>query len=957
MKLNLAVIVKDQVFEVEKIIWYYSKYFDELHFAVDLDLEKFQKIKDWGPNVFFHKYEWINDFADKRNFLASKMECDYYFTIDTDDVIKNPERIREVAERAASDGVDVLYCYYHYSVDQDGNTNAAHYKERLVRNNKGLLKWNKPVHETIPANGLNVAIDDTILVVHNNNPEHAEASMKRNLEMLLKEYARDKENTDPRTISYLAKSLYNLGLLDRAIPFFELHIQKSGWDEDRCKSWCDLADIYRQKQDYNKSVSCGIEAIMERHDYPDGYLRLHDAYTEMQQWDKAIHWGEIALKINIPKDTMMLIDPSMYTWRPALSLSFCYFQIGDFEKAKKLFDYAEKLAPTIGFIKENKKLYEQGLLRKRYVEKLLFLYQAVKDDPKRVCSLLDSVPADLQEHELVIKLRNMYFPPKNWSEKSVEIFCGEAWEDWSPESVQKGIGGSEEAVIYLSKELVKLGYEVTVYGSPGEKEGVYEGVNYLNYYKFNKNDKHNIVISWRNNIFKYGIQAKKKIVWLHDVPNFMAENNEDGKSFDKVVVLSEYHKSLLPKTIPQEKIFVSANGINLPDFDIEEERNPKRIIYTSSYERGIEHLLDMWPEIKKEVPDAELHVFYGWNTYDRMFQRGSVDGKFKQKMLPKFQQEGVFEHGRVGHAQLVKEFKKSGVWAYPCQFPEISCISAMKAQAAGCVPVCTDFAALKETVKSGIVVPGTSASAGVRENFKEMLIEVLKNPESQEHIRSLVLKHKEEFGWDKVAEQWSSKLFPVITDRTFIKDRFGWIKSLCSTTEKIVDIGGNDGHTFDGWGNRENITTVDIDLYDIPNFVRSNAETLPFEDKRFDTAILAEILEHVEDPIKALKEAKRVAKRVIVTVPEEHEWEEHLDPMMSIEDKEKKEGRSREVLAREGNPKCKEFYMEDNLAHLWHNRHYTKETLEADLIKAGFENPKVEKLVMGEWVFYGAVCE
>jgi len=41
-------------------------------------------------------------------------------------------------------------------------------------------------------------------------------------------------------------------------------------------------------------------------------------------------------------------------------------------------------------------------------------------------------------------------------------------------------------------------------------------------------------------------------------------------------------------------------------------RHKHWVIYTSSYDRGLEHLLKMWPDVKKAVPDAELHIFYGW---------------------------------------------------------------------------------------------------------------------------------------------------------------------------------------------------------------------------------------------------------------------------------------------------------------------------------------------------------
>lgn len=52
-------------------------------------------------------------------------------------------------------------------------------------------------------------------------------------------------------------------------------------------------------------------------------------------------------------------------------------------------------------------------------------------------------------------------------------------------------------------------------------------------------------------------------------------------------------------------------------------------------------------------------------------------------------------------------------------------------------------------------------------------------------------------------------------------------------------------------------------------------DRLPFEDKSFDTVIMLELLEHVEDPDKLLSEAVRVARRnVLITVPNSTEFQE-----------------------------------------------------------------------------------
>lgn len=122
--------------------------------------------------------------------------------------------------------------------------------------------------------------------------------------------------------------------------------------------------------------------------------------------------------------------------------------------------------------------------------------------------------------------------------------------------------------------------------------------------------------------------------------------------------------------------------------------------YFSAYYRGLECLLDMWPRIRQAVPDATLDVYYGWESWV------AVEGEddFYVRMVGKFDKlkdAGLVVHGRVSHEELAKAMKEIQVWAYPTEFPEIHCITALKAQEAGCWPVVTNVAALEETVQCG----------------------------------------------------------------------------------------------------------------------------------------------------------------------------------------------------------------------------------------------------------------
>lgn len=188
-------------------------------------------------------------------------------------------------------------------------------------------------------------------------------------------------------------------------------------------------------------------------------------------------------------------------------------------------------------------------------------------------------------------------------------------------------------------------------------------------------------------------------------------------------------------------------------------RDPHRIIYTSSYDRGLINLLLMWDKIREEVPDATLHVFYGWNTYDSMVLKGVRTPEFKNMMVQAMNKPGITDHGRIGQKQLAKEVAKSGIYAYPSFFQEISCISAMRAQIAGAIPVTTDYAALAETVKFGIKVHG-QAGDGVNELYCKELIALLKDEKRQEEIRKeMVSKARGIFSWERVARQWQKELF------------------------------------------------------------------------------------------------------------------------------------------------------------------------------------------------------
>src|SRR5579871_1479511 len=207
---------------------------------------------------------------------------------------------------------------------------------------------------------------------------------------------------------------------------------------------------------------------------------------------------------------------------------------------------------------------------------------------------------------------------------------------WDPDSVKDGIMGSEEAVIYAGEELVKLGYNVTVFMKPPKDSkwlSCDSNPQYLNINELNNDDYgFDIAIYWRRTDFTTYKVAKHNFFWPHDcwTPQDFKVDGLDGVFFLSKYYRNEYHREAPElKKIPY---VISGNGILTKHFEAKNvKRVPYRCIYTSNYTRGLEILLDNWNVIKEKVPEATLDVYYGrevWLDNKEQFL-DTIDKKFK----------------------------------------------------------------------------------------------------------------------------------------------------------------------------------------------------------------------------------------------------------------------------------------------------------------------------------------
>jgi len=357
----------------------------------------------------------------------------------------------------------------------------------------------------------------------------------------------------------------------------------------------------------------------------------------------------------------------------------------------------------------------------------------------------------------------------------IRIYCGEKVESFSPTSlVTGGIGGSETAVVHMAQSWAALGCQVVVYRGPVDEPdtvGVFDGVFYRLADEFDTKFESDIFVSWRlPHVFSLGRpNAKTTVLWNHDLYYPIVVKPEWYEHIDVFAVLSQFHKQSLIHyhKFPEDKVWVTRNGIDPLRFKQVVEKKKHHYFFTSSHERGLKELLAIWPEIKKEIPDAVLHVGYGTYTVAMIMKdRGDLDAMDEIRSIEQqmYEMDGIEYHQRLNQWELAKVQMECEAWLYPYQptygtqggFLETYCITALEAMAAKAVPITRMNGAIPETVPNAI--------EWKKETTVKELIATLQAISREKTKYAVILSKNYHWAmsqtWSSLAKDWLDKLLP-----------------------------------------------------------------------------------------------------------------------------------------------------------------------------------------------------
>jgi len=469
------------------------------------------------------------------------------------------------------------------------------------------------------------------------------------------------------------------------------------------------------------------------------------------------------------------------------------------------------------------------------------------------------------------KKRFIFYSPRNF-------------EQWDWRNLETGIGGSETCHIEMSWRLAQRGHEVISYTNiPGDCPREWKNTKWFHLDECDFQDEGIWILFRCPDIVDKFAHLDNKELWLmmqdEDYPG--SWNDERIAKLTRIMPLCKEHaRNVLRNnpSIPKEKIWITTNGVRVDLIrEIEKgsipERNPKRLIYASSPDRGLKALLKIFKRAREFVNDLELHIYYGFNNIDKLvilYPHLSHFKDTKTEILKAAEQDGVYFHGRVSQRELYQAHLQSGLWVYPSLFTETSCVTCMESQALGPIPITNPLWALGENVHHGVFIQGDCYNDFLTQaRYVGAIVRLANDVNLQENIRKeMMADSRFRFNWERIVDDWEASIWGYGNQVHVAQYNFQ-IKHAEGT---ILNVGSDvDLPNLQQFQNAINVDIRQTSNVDIVCDARQLSEM--FNGQKFDTIILGDIVEHLtdDDILKVLTEAKMVSKgKIIITCPEDN---------------------------------------------------------------------------------------
>jgi FkbM family methyltransferase len=730
-------------------------FFDSKGIKGEIINHEFRTCKCHGSE--YKKYNWFH-FGWNRTYALQKCKgkSEYIFFMDADDCI---EGILKFPPKLTAD-------QYYLTIRTDQNT---YYKPLLIKNDPTLKwKWLSGIHEYLDGKS-NVTmrlIGDYSVISRRLGARNLDP-MKYYKDLECLEELLEEKPDDVRYRYYYAQTWFDAKEYQESIDEYQKVIDQSD-DPDRifsCQYMIGRSHILKGSSP--DEIEKVFKECAEQHKHrAEPLFQLCSYFSDKGEFQKAYDYGIQAMDLPMSFHTVFYIDKTVYDYRLLDEMVLCASSIGKYRQA----------------LKWSQKLLEE----KKYPKEC---HQA----------LIENIVAIQQE--IAKANRNKIDKPIYCLDKSKPCIC--FYVGPSP-IFSKEKFGSELALMYLTQELLHT-YNVFVAGDKCDTDQVIDSVNYIHSDSLHNSKFDTMIISRYINYFvEFDSKniAKQTFIWIHDVDIHTYWNHTQlpyrsvplVRNIDHLVsgyiTLSIWHKKRIIETykLDEQKIHIIGNGLYMGTHkDIKKVSG--KFIWVSESNRGLVELISQFPKIIKEIPNAHLDIY-------RNLPNEIVDAIKSMSY--------IHLKGQATNKEILEAFAEAEYWYYPTKWNETYCISALEAQANGCICIASDLAALNTTIGNrGILLKEPIYTEEYWKSGLKSILELEGNPDMKKDIIQKGKEWAKEQTWDNIVLHWlcllsntdnlenTDKEHDLCTGNMF--NRLKNLKRFGFEPKFILDIGANIG--------------------------------------------------------------------------------------------------------------------------------------------------------------------
>ena len=659
----------------------------------------FFKEKQIEGEIFDH--EWKN-FAYNRT-LALEMafyKSDLLFIFDADDEIHG-----KIDMPLTIDGTDGYYLNF-------GSSQGISYQRVLLINNR--IKWNyqSVIHEYINClkpNPKIVTLTGDYYVVSGRRGSRNQDPNKylKDAKVLEEAYYKAKSDNDNLYLRYgfyCANSYKDAGMSTESIKWYKVTLSNDNWYQEKYVSCLYLFGLYSQTNETEKALFYLVESFRYDTERMECVFHLVVHYLLSDLPFLAYRYYSLIKDFYENRYLTSDVQGKLFVEVDKPNLYLPYYMILVSDKVKKSIPEAKQTITNMYVIVFTKKFNSNDeffigniLYNLQFFIEECLTFNGFKELFQSYIDFLQNVVKyNLSKHDFLkifIKYginfecfnnKKIFTQDECIKSNKILFYTGFCNKNWNYSFyLTNALGGSETAAICLARSFPK-NMEIYIVGSVQEEK--IENITFVNLNNFNNlvqnTPFHTVIVSRYIAFYEMFPETSfyQSFIWGHDIClfshgcnlNLDSILNKWNQKINKCICQTEWHKNLFAQQYPQlkDKIVTVNNGLELDKFKYTPIKVQNRFIYTSCAERGLERLLELWPSISKELPDAELFIA-SYNYFPQ--------NNFEVQLNETIQKHNNIKHlGTLTKDKLYEVMSSADFWLYPTNFNETSCITSME---------------------------------------------------------------------------------------------------------------------------------------------------------------------------------------------------------------------------------------------------------------------------------------